>query len=106
MFLVNDNIIMMILSVLGALACLVSISQYKNRLRQMRMAYIAIIMSIFLGVTAVWFVYSEASNWSEQLNITDGAGIYISGMVLLFIILANYFIKKDEKTVRSMDRLR
>ena len=106
LFSVTDNTTLLVLTVLGATASFISIFLYKNRLLQMRIVLLSLIFSLFLGLVAIWLVYSKASLWSSTLEINDGLGIYLSVGALILIILANVFIKKDEKTVRSMDRLR
>jgi len=105
-FSISDNTILMVLAVLGAIASFISIFLYNNRLLQMRIVLLSLIFSLFLGIVAVWLVYTNASLWSSNLEINDGLGIYLSAGALILIILANIFIKKDENTVRSMDRLR
>ncbi len=105
-FLIADHNVLMGLVVLGGITCLVNIFLYNNRLLQLRIGYISLIASFFLILVAVWLIYSNANQWSEQLTIDDGLGIYTTIITLVCIIAANYYINKDEKTVRSMDRLR
>lgn len=105
-FLVTDHTVLLVLTILGGLVSLVSIFLYNNRGLQIRLGYVGMIIAFFLGLVAIWLIYSNASQWSESLQMQDGAGIYIAGITLFLIITSNYFINKDEKTVRSMDRLR
>lgn len=102
----TDHIILLILAILGAVISLFTIFKYKNRLLQIRLSYIAMILAFFMALVAVWLVYSQASNWSSELKLDDGPGVYIAALVLILLVLANRYISKDEKTVRSMDRLR
>lgn len=101
-----DHIILMILTILGALISLFAIFKFNNRALQIRLCYIGMILAFFMAIVAVWLVYSQSPEWSEELNLEDGPGLYIAAVVLILIILANRYISKDEKTVRSMDRLR
>jgi len=105
-FSASDHPVLIGLVVIGILVCAISIFQFNNRPLQIRMGYVASIVALFTGIVAVWLVYSNAAQWSEALKIEDGAGIYSSIAALICVILAIYFIGKDEKTVRSMDRLR
>ena len=45
-------------------------------------------------------------NEAGQAEISDEAGIFSPIAALILAILANYFIKKDDKIVKSADRLR
>jgi len=38
--------------------------------------------------------------------VNDGFGIYLPLIGIIMAVLANRFIKKDDKLVKSMDRLR
>ena len=102
----TDHIILMILTILGAVISLFAIFKYNNRPLQIRLSFIGMILAFFMAIVAVWLVYSQSSLWSDELNLDDGPGIYIAVIVLILFILANRYISKDEKTVRSMDRLR
>ena len=105
-FLISDHNVLMGLAVLGGLACLINIFLYNNRQLQLRIGYVSLITSFFLIVVSIWLIYSNANQWAEKLNLDDGLGIYVTIVTLICIIVANYFINKDENTVRSMDRLR
>jgi len=70
------------------------------------MGIAGIILAFFMALLEVWLIYSNSNEWSESLEINYGPGIYISIAILVFYGLANRFIGKDEKKVRSMDRLR
>ncbi len=102
----QDHIILMIIIILGALLSFATIFLFNNRVLQKRLVTVTIILALFTAVVAIWLIYSNASQWSEALVLNDGVGIYVAGGSLLCLVLANYFIGKDEKTVRSMDRLR
>jgi hypothetical protein len=61
---------------------------------------------ILIGL--VFFVYAGIveNKLGASLNYLDEAGIYFPLIVMLFLILANRFIVRDERLVRSVDRLR
>ena len=106
LFSISDHPILLGLTAIAALGCLISIFFYKNRVLQIRIATISMIATLFLGIVAIWLIYSNASSWAETMSINDGIGLYLNILAFVMIILANVFIKKDENTVRSMDRLR
>lgn len=103
---INDHTLLLILSILGGLVTAASIFLFKNRTLQMRLGILNIIFSIFLIIVAVWLVFSKAPSIDSTLEISDKMGLYMPVISLILVGLANYFIKKDENLVKSMDRLR
>ena len=105
----NDMAVIPLAVINGAmgLLLLISIFSYKNRLAQMRLVRIAIFLDVIL-VALVFFIY--AGIVERALNVTPDymseAGIYFPLAALVFMILANRYIQRDERMVRSIDRLR
>ncbi len=102
---VKDHMGMVILFAIAGILALVSIFMYKNRSLQMRLtifAFIANLLAIVLGV--VFFI--QASPAIGDREVQDAAGMYLPVATFLFTLLAYRFISKDEKLVKSMDRLR
>ena len=87
------------LVILGAL----SIFSFKNRKRQILLNNISIIINaLLIGLLAYWL-----------LNLSGGISIPEKGIEPVFpflsivcLLLANMFIRKDERLVKSVDRLR
>jgi len=83
---------------LSILLSIFSIFQFKNRLRQIKIvsfARTAITVSFFL------FIFTR----DESLEVLYyGGSLLIIPYIILF--LSAYFIKKDEKLVKSADRIR
>jgi len=96
-----------IATVLTALIPLIIIFYYKDRSRQLKISYIGIVILALMGI---WF-YSTAKeaisvvNQSFQLG-NIGIGALLIPLSLLFLILAVRGIRKDEKLIKSVDRLR
>lgn len=103
---VLDNPILIGLTALGGVIALISIFLFKNRPLQLRLGYILIIISILLALVAGLLVFNEQSELAPNTTIDDGLGIYLPLIALIGAILANRYIKKDSKLVKSMDRLR
>lgn len=103
---INDHIVLLILAILGGVIALGAIFLYKNRQLQIKMSYLTLILSIILPVVVILLFYNEATENTMDVKIDDQLGIYLPALGIIFSILAMRFIKKDEKTVRSMDRLR
>jgi hypothetical protein len=86
---------------------LVSIFTYRNRVMQMRLVRLGIFLDIIL-VALIFFIY--AGIIERTLFVTPDymseAGIYFPLAALVFLILANRYIQRDERMVRSIDRLR
>ncbi len=81
--------------------------QYKNRVRQM---LLVALNSLFMGLSLGLMVY-HIQNDAVTMGDPSGVGKYGIGLYAAFIALgcnwvANRFIRKDEKLVRSADRMR
>ena len=93
------NIGCMVLVITGAL----SIFSFKNRKRQILLNTISIIINaLLIGVLAYWL-----------LNLSGGIQIPEKGIEPIFpliavicLLIANVYIRKDERLVKSVDRLR
>ena len=93
------NIGCIVLVIVGAL----SIFSFKNRKRQILLNTISIIINVLLiGVLAYWL-----------LNLSGGIQFPEKGIEPIFpliavigLLIANMYIRKDERLVKSVDRLR
>jgi hypothetical protein len=98
---------LLLLNIITAATALVSVFLYKNRMSQLRFLRIGIFTDIVL-IGLIFFVYARIVE--NKLGATPDylgeAGIYFPLITLIFLILANRFILKDERLVRSVDRLR
>jgi len=103
---VTDTYAISILAILGAVIALFSIFQFKNRMNQIKLG--ALNSLIMGGCLMASYYYSTKG---DQLLVTDTIGnfqpgFYIIAAALLFNSLANRFIRKDDRLVRSADRIR
>ena len=73
-----------------------SIFQFRNRNRQIIINQIS---KLFLSISFIIIIFQRG-----ELNFTIGLFLFI--IPYLLIILANYLIRKDEKLVKSADRIR
>tara|TARA_Y100000758_G_C15685850_1_gene287577 strand:+ start:103 stop:492 length:390 start_codon:yes stop_codon:yes gene_type:complete len=73
-----------------------SIFQFRNRNRQIIINQIS---KLFLAFAFIIIIFQRG-----DLNFTIGLFLFI--IPYLMIILANYLIRKDEKLVKSSDRIR
>jgi len=95
-----------ITAVLGAVVAILEIFKYKNRLTQIKLGALnALIMAVTLG--AAWYFSYQAETWvAPQTQGEYEIGFFVLPIALLLNVLANRFIRRDEKLVRSVDRLR
>lgn len=101
---IQDHTALTALAALGGLLALVAMFLFKNRFLQIRFGYLVILMSLALPIVAALLFREE---WTANAaKITLGIGLAAPLVALIFTALANRFISKDEKLVKSMDRLR
>lgn len=103
---VQDHIGLLIITGLGILVAMGAIFLYNNRSLQLRLTYVTIVMAILLPILAVWLFFNAGNQMTEGNGVDDGFGLYLPLLGVVFGGLAARFIKKDEKLVKSMDRLR
>lgn len=102
---IHDSPVLLALTVIGGLATLGAIFLFNNRPLQKRLSYLGVVMAILLPLVAFLLIYNERTG--DALGaINDGLGIYPPILALIFAILAGRAIGKDDKLVKSMDRLR
>lgn len=102
---IQDSPILIGLTVIGGLITLGAIFAFNNRGLQKRLTYIGIVMSILLPLVACLLIFNERTGEANGV-ITEGLGIYPPILALIFAVLAGRYIGKDDKLVKSMDRLR
>ena len=90
------------ISGLAIIIVLIEILKFKNRVVQMKLA---IANSFLMSINLALMTYFVIDLQKEHVG-GFGLGIFIYAMAMLLNILARRFIQKDEKLVRSVDRLR
>jgi len=102
---IHDSPVLIGLTVIGGLVTLGAIFLFNNRPLQKRLSYLGIVMAILLPLVAFLLIYNERTG-DALGTINDGLGIYPPIVALIFAVLAGRAIGKDDKLVKSMDRLR
>lgn len=95
-----------VLCVLAAAVAMYSIFRFDNRLFQMKLnALNSVLMGAALGVS-VYLTINANKEFLPEVNgeYLTGYFLFVGGMICN--VLANRFIKNDEKLVRSADRIR
>lgn len=99
---VFDNTVLAVLTGLGALISILTIFDFRNRRRQVRASYLGILVSAVTMILA--YVLFSNEEVAEGTSIAAGAFMLVAAIVLF--VLAVVYIRKDDKLVKSMDRLR
>ena len=97
----QSNLLLLILTAGAGIACLIAIFLYKNRKLQMRIALLTLIVSI-INLVLLFMQTQHFVPGEGNFNLTAIFPI----IVPVFLILAMRGIRKDEKLVKSLDRLR
>lgn len=88
---------------LSIVLSLISIFSFKKRQTQFVLNRLTILLNfVLLGV----FVYRSLTLSGETLVSEKGIGFFIPIISIVFLVLANKAIKRDEELVKSVDRLR
>ena len=98
---------LLVLNLAVAVLAAISIFLYKNRVMQLKLVRFCIFIEIVM-IALIFFPYANMIQ-KALLSTPDylsEAGIYFPLIALIFLILSNRFILKDERLVRSSDRLR
>jgi len=90
-----------------ALIAFMTIFIYKNRIAQIRILRFGVLLNV-IYLALLFFLY--VPDIEEVTGVTADyitqAGIYFPIAILLLFLLASRFIMKDEKLIRSADRIR
>ena len=96
-YLVPSYPVIQLLLVLSAAFSFIGIFQFKKRKRQLIIS-LSSRMLITISLFLIIFLYKEDKQF--------GSGLFFMILPFIFLVLASYFIRIDEKLVRSADRLR
>ena len=99
----GSSYVVIALSLVSFLLAIISIFSYKKRVRQILLNNINIFINVLLtGLLIYWL-----------LNLSGGISFPEKGIELAFppislfcLFMANIYIRKDEKLVKSVDRIR
>src|SRR5690606_28233753 len=95
-----------ILAIAAAALALFSLSQFKNRTKQM---FLNMINSLLMGSTLGIVVYQTYQANSDFNPAAQGAfviGFYAIVAGIILNVVSNRFIRRDEMLVKSVDRIR
>jgi len=102
---INDHIGLLVLFCLAGGLAFIAIFLFNNRKTQLLVSRIAVVANI-VGLALAIILFMNDSQTLGNATPDDELGIGAPILFLIFGFLAMRFINKDEKLVRSADRLR
>lgn len=95
--------VMMLICIALVLLGLLSIFSFKNRKRQILLNNVSMIINaLLIGLLGYWLLsLSGGINFPEK-----GIEPIFPIMAIVFLLMSNLYIRRDEKLVKSVDRLR
>ena len=101
----TQNLVIFAVAILAALLAFVTIFLYKNRKLQTRFTILCMLLSLSLIGLEVWAIDNfEKADQAIQRHYYYGSLLPVAMFIFLFLAATN--IRKDEKLVKSLDRLR
>lgn len=96
----NDNIALLILTIATAVLSLGCIFLFNNRVLQMNINKLVMMLILGLAGTASFFLFTSGADFSLHV------GLFLPFLVIILLVMAQRGIKADENLVRSSDRIR
>lgn len=103
---INDSPILIGITILGIVITIGAIFLYNNRALQSKLSIFSVILAFFLPLVAFLLMYNEKTGIPTNALISDQLGAYLPVVSIISSFIAMRYINKDEKLVKSMDRLR
>ena len=104
---ITEHFPTLIIAVVMILVPLIAIFMFKDRKRQKMLSLVSILACIaFIGVNLMRIENFKKTTAPTPTNGSYDAGSVIPAIVIVFLILAIRGINRDEKLIKSMDRLR
>jgi len=102
----SDSLLLKVMAMLffvSAVLTFIAIFQFKKRQLQFVLGRLSILINFIILGIVVYF----SQNLSGEIIVSEkGIGLLIPILTILFVVIANKAIKKDEELVKSVDRLR
>lgn len=103
----NSHILQTIVTVILALIPIVTIFMYKDRKRQKTLIFVEIALICLFAVGLLVSANSTLSLISQSVGAQNiGVGFFLLPVAIIFLAMAIGGIRKDEKLIKSADRLR
>jgi len=102
----KDTFLLSAGAIVAALVMLFSITRYKNRMTQVKLNALFSLITAATLVGSYLYISKANQLFDPQVQGTFLVGFYLPIVAMLNNFIANRFIRKDEKLVRSADRIR
>lgn len=103
----NSSLLLTISTIVVALVPFLTIFQFKNRKLQTKLIYVSIVLVILLGVGLYVSANQVLGTISQSIGAVNiGVGFFLLPVSIIFLSMALGGIRKDEKLIKSADRLR
>lgn len=104
---IGNNYLAIALTGLSIILSLVAIFSFKNRKSQVSLCWVNILVCLAL---LAWLFYSVSAGQSLPAGTNTGGyywvGAFLPLIAVILLFMARGAIRKDEKLIKSMDRLR
>jgi len=101
---IMDHPALMVLTVAAGAIALLTIFLFNNRSLQQKMVYLTILLSIALLAVTIFLGFQDTPNLLQNASVF--VGTFLPVVAIIFLGMSLRGINKDDKLVRSMDRLR
>lgn len=102
----QSSVYITVLAFVSIAFAFLSIFTYKNRMRQVLYNLLNILVLIAVLGCLIYFSMKGEKLFAEPVQGSFGLGYFMPAVAVLMNSLANRFIRRDEKLVKSVDRLR
>ncbi|MGO1243598.1 MAG: DUF4293 domain-containing protein [Sphingobacterium sp.] len=103
----TTTVLLALVSGFVALLPFVAIFLYKNRKNQIKVVGLIIVLIVLLGVWMFSNAASQLAGISQSIQASNiGVGFFLLPVAIILLAMAIGAIRKDEKLIKSADRLR
>ncbi len=105
----TSTVYIIAISILSSLVAFYSITQYKNRLLQMKLGFLNTLLMCGVLAFTVYFAQDAETLLKEPAGEPwqyYRIGFYLPIIALMSNLIANRFIRRDERLVRDSERMR
>ncbi len=107
-FNIQDNLVITLLTAAAVLMAFITILLYNKRGLQAKMVSFFILIAVLINVLSLYIIFNDLQSVQQIIDVSFeiGAGAFLPAIALIGGFLALRGIRKDDKIVKSMDRLR
>jgi len=103
----ESNVLQTIATVILGFIPLLTIFMFKNRKAQLLLIYVEIVLIALFGVWLFVAANHTLGLISQQITASNiGVGLFLLPVAIIFLAMAIGGIRRDEKLIKSADRLR